>query len=442
MDKVARQKLTRARAGLVVQQPFWGVLALNLRPIERADIETMGTDGESLFYSPMFVRSLGDPELRGVIAHEVEHVARCHHTRRGRRNPGLWNEAADYVINADLLAGGFKLPKDGLVDPQYKGMSAEAVYAKRARDAAKQQAQQPKGQPAPNGQGSPQAGAGAPGPQGQQQPSQGQPSPGAGQPANAPAQGGAQGQPQPGAGSAQPQPAKSKGGFGQIMDAPGGEAGRAKAEAKAQQNTRQAAMIVKAKGAGKLPGFIQEIIDDIDKPRVDWRATLRRFADDSTLRETCWTRPNRRFMDSPFILPGHESSAPSHVVTIVDTSGSIDVPALQAMGAELQAMLDEQACERITIVYCDTQVRRTDEYATGDMLTMRRDGGGGTYFKPALDWVAENAPDASAIVYLTDLEAYDISSLVEPGAPVLWAVTGGSRATMPFGESIPIDADA
>ena len=327
----ALRKLTRARAALVVTQPFWGVLALNLRPVERTDVDTMGTDGESLVYSPDFVLSLSDPELRGVIAHEVEHVARLHHTRRGHRRPDAWNEAADYAINQGLLDGGFKLPAGGLVDPMFRNMSAEAIYSARAASEAKDKERQQQ--------------------QGQQKATGGQ------------GQGSGQGQPQPGQG--QPKPAKSKGGFGQIMDAPGGEAGRAAAEAKAQQNTRQAAMVAKAQGAGKLPGFISEIIAEMDKPRVDWRAVLRRFADELTLRETCWTKPNRGFAGSDFILPGHESVAPSHIVAIVNTSGSMDARALAAIGGELQGMLDESACEKISVVYADTKVQRVRDLRRG-----------------------------------------------------------------------------
>ena len=46
MTTAALHKLTRARAALVVTQPFWGVLALNMKLIEEPGLGTMATDGE------------------------------------------------------------------------------------------------------------------------------------------------------------------------------------------------------------------------------------------------------------------------------------------------------------------------------------------------------------------------------------------------------------
>ena len=74
----ALTEIKRARSALIVSQPFWGCLSAALRLVERPDVETMATDGESLFFNPSFTLSLPQRELIGVLAHEVEHVARLH----------------------------------------------------------------------------------------------------------------------------------------------------------------------------------------------------------------------------------------------------------------------------------------------------------------------------------------------------------------------------
>ena len=127
----AADKLLRARSALVTNHPFFGCLALSLHVVEddKEAAGTMATDGKSLFYSPSFVDGLSDSELRGVLAHEVWHCACCHMTRRQSRDHALWNDACDYVINLDVLASGFVLPPDGLIDHRFKGFSAEEVYA-------------------------------------------------------------------------------------------------------------------------------------------------------------------------------------------------------------------------------------------------------------------------------------------------------------------------
>lgn len=125
----AMQRITRARARMVLTSPFYATLALGLKVEERPEIGTMATDGANLFYAPEFIATCDDDQLIGLLAHEVMHVANLHHTRRGDRDPELWNVACDYVINGDLLREGFKLPDGGCVDAQYDGLSAEDVFA-------------------------------------------------------------------------------------------------------------------------------------------------------------------------------------------------------------------------------------------------------------------------------------------------------------------------
>ena len=79
-------------------------------------IQTMATDGVSLFYNPEFVQTLNAAELAGVLAHDVMHPALQHHTRRADRDRERWNMACDYTIKPLLLDSGLTLPKDVLVD--------------------------------------------------------------------------------------------------------------------------------------------------------------------------------------------------------------------------------------------------------------------------------------------------------------------------------------
>jgi predicted metal-dependent peptidase len=48
--------------------------------------------------------------------------------RLGAYNPRRWNVAADHCINLMLIERGFKMPKVGLADPQYKSMSTDEIY--------------------------------------------------------------------------------------------------------------------------------------------------------------------------------------------------------------------------------------------------------------------------------------------------------------------------
>lgn len=134
----AESALVKARSQLLMEQPFFGTLAIRLRPTQREDVKTAATDGTHLYYNPEFINKLDPLQLRGLIAHEVLHCVFNHTTRRQERDPSLWNVACDYAINSHLIEAGFILPKGALIEPAYKDMTSEAIYNKLLKDNPKQ----------------------------------------------------------------------------------------------------------------------------------------------------------------------------------------------------------------------------------------------------------------------------------------------------------------
>ena len=131
----AESDMLKARAQLLMDQPFFGTLALKLKLVQDDDnCETAATDGTRLVYNSKFIGKLDTVTRKGLIAHEVMHCVFNHMTRRQQRDPKLWNIATDYAINLHLLDCGFVLPEGGLVDKQYKDMSADAIYNKLDKD--------------------------------------------------------------------------------------------------------------------------------------------------------------------------------------------------------------------------------------------------------------------------------------------------------------------
>jgi predicted metal-dependent peptidase len=122
-------KLSKARTGLILDQPFFGSLALRMPMVEDKGIPTLCTDGKQIRYNPDFVAKLTLDETKGVLAHEVMHPAMQHHTRRGEREPRRFNQAADYAINPILKAARFTLPEGHLDSPAYHGKGAEEIYS-------------------------------------------------------------------------------------------------------------------------------------------------------------------------------------------------------------------------------------------------------------------------------------------------------------------------
>lgn len=414
MASIQMDRMSNARAGLLLKHPFWGALALYLTLEENPKIESMSTNGEILRFNPEFVATLSDREVRGVIAHEISHLAYSHHTRRGNRELDQWNDACDYAINQDLLKAGFTLPGKPLVDDRFRDMVAEEIYSVLIKEKPPQQKPQ---------QGQPRAGQGQ---------GQGQPQPG-GQAFGQAGQGPQQGQ---GQGNAD-RP-------GKIEDAaaPGDVAGQAQAQAEWKVRVAQATAAQRGKNAGNVPAEIQRVFDNAKKQQVDWRAVLRRFIDEKNRTDYSWQRPNKRLMNMGFIVPGQVPDGINHIGVAVDTSGSIDNKALGLFVRELQAAVDDGCVRKLTVVCCDTSVKAHHEFEEGQRIEFKPMGGGGTKFAPAIKWFEKNEPDISALIYFTDLACSDYGD--EPLAPVLWVGYGKANEIherskcIPFGEVIPL----
>lgn len=432
MNQSAKAKLGKARAALLFSQPFFATLLMHLEPEEASHFPTMATDGRKLFYNPDFVLSLPMPELEGVLVHEVMHPACKHHARRNGRDSKLWNKACDYAINPGILAAGLKLPPGGLVDSRFNGMSAEAIFRMLEQGQQGQQQNQQSG-----GQGQGQGGQG-------QQSKPGQSGQGQGQPGGS-SPGKAGGQPsagQPGAPGAA-QSCGDPGGCGEVLDAAPAHdvAGNDAAAAEWDAKVKQAVAVAKARGAGKLPAGLQEIVAAVNKPVLDHRAIFRRFIDESTSRDYSFMKPNRRHIARGVYLPGTVPDRPSHIVAMIDSSGSMSDSDVAMLRDEIQAALDEGAADRVTIAFADTRVGLHATYEPGERIDLKGAPRGGTSFVQPFEWIAENCPDASAILYLTDMDCGGAWG-EQPAAPVLWIVTGEAREARrmadraPFGESI------
>lgn len=385
-------QILAARTALLWDQPFFGTLAVQLLTVDATDhpdINTMATDGKHLFYHGPFVAKLTKQELIFVLAHEVMHNALEHHIRRGSRDPELWNIACDFAINGELVETKLgKMPECGLIDARFTGLGAEEIYRILQQEMQKN------------------------------------------------------GKAEAGGVTFIPGSLNNPGGFGDVLDGcpQHDEAAIAEARAENQTRIRQAAAIAKAANAGSIPAGLKRIIEELLMPKVDWRAVLRRFVDESITRDFTWSKPCRRMLSLGYVTPGMIGDGVPHIVIAVDTSGSIDNEILSAFAAEIRGAFEEGAVDRLTVIYADAKVAHVEEFEQGDELVLNAAGGGGTAFSDTFKRIRRDYPDARATIYLTDMFVSDFGE--EPSMPVLWGVYGrtqdfGSLAP-PFGECINI----
>ena len=128
--QLADKALSKAKIALMTMPDtaFFCELAFSLKYEWDTTISTACTNGVFIKLSPEFFMGLNQPQQIGLILHETMHTVYMHMLRRGHRDHQRYNIAGDHVINLMLLERGFQLPANGYADPQYRGMSSEAVY--------------------------------------------------------------------------------------------------------------------------------------------------------------------------------------------------------------------------------------------------------------------------------------------------------------------------
>lgn len=414
---MSRALVSDARRALVLDFPFFGVLSLKLDLIEDPRLPTFATDGKSIRFNPEFAASMSRHEIMGVVAHEVLHCSNGHQWRRGNRDPKLWNQACDYAINPIILSAKLRLPEGGLVDPAYKGMSAEDIYDRLMQKAMQEREnqQQQQSQTEASGKSEEQGGDGS------------QPSP---------SQEGAGGDDASGGNPAGDQ-APENGGhdasdFGSVMDCAEDEMPEMKADwTEAVLNAAR-----QAEKAGQLPAGMQRLVEDIRNPPQNWRSLLRRFVQQTCRDDYSWSMPSGRFLYAGLYLPALKAESMPEIVVAVDTSGSIDMSLVSQFQGEINAIADETRPERIHVLACDARVHVAETFERGEMVEIKPKGGGGTNFEPVFKWIEEQEISPACLIYLTDMEGRFPAR--EPDYPVLWANFGWQGYTAPFGETISI----
>lgn len=130
----AMKKISKARVGIMTKSElmFFHPLLMRFPCTVTEETRTASTDGREIKFNPEFIAPLSDEEMKGLILHELFH-ALLHHidrTKSQKLDQSKANVAGDYAINDMLLADfHMQIPKGGLWDSQYRGMSMEQIYA-------------------------------------------------------------------------------------------------------------------------------------------------------------------------------------------------------------------------------------------------------------------------------------------------------------------------
>lgn len=440
------KKITKAKIKLFFEHPFFGNLTMGMKLLDSTDsgwCPTAATDGRNIYYNRNFFQNLNPNEVIFVLCHEILHVAFDHLGRRNHRDPGYWNMANDYVINAMLMkekigtmptkpvedpaakARGETHQRVGLYDARYDGWYSEKIYEdlqkrkvekKLTLDVHLELGDDAKDQPDKSGPGVKISAKG-----------------GKKLTLDVPIFGNdANGEVELGDGQ------------GQGKDQPGTSGPGVEITAEDLRKIREEmrgrviTAAQSAQAAGKLPASIARLVNELTEPVINWRELLAQNIQSCLTDDFTFQRPNRRHMYSGVFLPSLKKDETVDVTVAIDMSGSISDKMAQEFLSEVWGITNSYADFRISVLCFDTQVYNFQVFTpdtVDDLLSYECKGGGGTDFMAFWNYWRENDIEPKKAVIFTD--GYPGGEWGPSNyADTLWIITEGrhTKIVPPFGE--------
>jgi len=410
MNEKSKEKLSIVRTKMLLDAPFFGILAVGLNLIEDRNLpfRTMSTNGENIKYDPDFIEKIDDKELISIFVHEIFHCIFYHQARRNERPPLNWNLAADFVVNDHVKEMGYKLSERWLYTPDFKGKTVEEVY-----DILQKKANEQKKQGGQEGQ------------------------------SDDPVQRAVD------MWNSQGGEGQGSWNVGEITDAPSqdglGSPTKNDLEYSEQEwKTKTVAAAQEAKNCGNMPGGMERYIEGLTEPKIPWKSQLWQFLNEMVKNDYSWMRPNPRYMQSGCILPGLSSIEAGTGVILMDVSGSVYEEEIRQMAGEMDEILTVIPGLKLRFMAVDTSIRADKEFTQEDVpIKLKAVGGGGTDFRPGFERLEKEFETPKFLIYFTDMCCYSFPDR-HPDYPVLWAFVGRgdySDEPPPFGTVINVDLD-
>jgi predicted metal-dependent peptidase len=371
-------KIIIARVGLLLRHPFFGNMATRLKIIDASDwCQTAATDGRALYYNREFFEGLSTKNVEFVVAHEILHNVFDHMGRTEARNRKIFNIAADYCVNGQLIRDkiGDQPPKIPIFhDAVHYGKSAEQIYDELMEKYDEEELE-------------------------------------------------ALGKlldehidwDKEGKGN---RPQYSKEELKQIRD-------------EVREATMQAA---NAAGAGNTPASVARMIKDLTEPKINWRQMLRQQIQSLIKNDYSFQRPNRKGWHTGAVLPGLKNDETIDICVGIDMSGSISDDMAKDFLSEIKGIMEEYKDFKIKVWCFDTRVYNEADFDgyNDDIMSYELKGGGGTDFDANYTYMKEQDINPKKFIMFTD--GYPFGSWGDENyCDTLFIIHGTTSIVPPFG---------
>lgn len=180
---------------------------------------------------------------------------------------------------------------------------------------------------------------------------------------------------------------------------------------------------IDASQKGKLPNYLESMISSLKNSQgeLPWNLYLKRLMGsvESNKKKTI-TRRNRR-QPERLDLRGQLRSHKAKIVVALDISGSISDEEFNQAIKEVLSIVRNYNHE-ITIVECDSEIRRVYQVKSVKDLKARGDIRGNTRFTPVFEYA--NTKKIDLLVYFTDGKGEEKLNAIPKGYKTLWVISG------------------
>ena len=352
-----QEQVARTTKTLIFDEPFYGLFLIGINKKYSLQIPTAGVSkhgiGMQLTINPEFYMELKEDHRYGLIKHELLHIAFGHLiTRDLYSDKKLFNIAADLEINQYILES--KLPEGGLLLSSFPELNLPRKAGTDKYYKLLEEAQKDGTSPTLDSLMSKMDGT-------------------------------------------TPHCHSTWDDFNDLS-----EADKKLVQKQIEHQLKESAEQT-LKRHGTVPGELADTIrrlTHVEPAKFDWKGYLRRFVGNSSV---VYTKKLRRKYNKRYAAnPGLKIKFKNHILVGVDTSGSVNNEELTEFFGELTHM--HKTGHKITVAQCDTKLVSVKQFSPNRDWEIH--GRGGTSFQPVIDHYNEKKGQYTALIYLTDGEAY------------------------------------
>ena len=396
----ANDKITKAKAKLMLDHPYFGTLASALKLEENNELLTFSSDGESMFYNSEYVEKLDSPEIEFMLANGVMHTILKHQHRASGRTRWLWQTATDYVVNSMLVKNGLQPPLYANYESKFDGMYAEEVYeilrAEMNSDEEYANTEEQTEQ------------------------------------------------------ISEVDDVHAEN-LSMQKEMHADDASNTQREHSADERSQEQSsanhdtlseelkehfeqIFQKLKRQGKLPKDLEIVVPEYFSHKVGWRELLYGYIASYAKSTYTFVPPNMKYLYRGIYLPSLSSDL-LRIVIAIDTSGSVDETLLKIFLGEINAIMQAYPNYEIDVITADAKVQSHKVFLPGETLDYQLKGGGGTDFRPVFHYINSTIDYPTLLLYFTD--GMGTFPQDEPAYDLLWIMP--ENKDVPFGEVIVLE---